>query len=369
MIYNNYGFYYYYQRESWYDMNHKMNILKALGIIAVVAGHAGTNFLSWVPVYSFHMPLFIFISGYFFHEYNFFAWFKKRFRHMLVPFLGWNAFYGIVVTLLLWSGLTALGSPISLRGLLWDPFTYCWAYVFNGPSWFIGTLFLVQAVYLLIRKYISHDWGLLLITLGCYIGAIWLANNGYSHWENNAGIAVERMMFCLIFYHVGYLYRHRWEQYDGFSFTKIMGVIFVNGCILAFVTPNIMTNIHQMAVQDKPVFVPLIVACTGIWLYLQVADILQDKVSPTSVLSYIGQHTFSVMIHHQFFFWLFNTFLLFLKTMHVLSLNTFNYHQYMTNEYFRITAYGPINDALYLLVGLFGPLLCCYVWDTVRRRS
>lgn len=46
-------------------MNNKMNILKAIGIITVVIGHTWSNVFAWFPTYSFHMALFMFISGYF----------------------------------------------------------------------------------------------------------------------------------------------------------------------------------------------------------------------------------------------------------------------------------------------------------------
>lgn len=58
---------YYHTKWAVYGMvNQKFNILSALGIILVVGGHSGVGFLPWFPPYSFHMPLFIFISGYFF---------------------------------------------------------------------------------------------------------------------------------------------------------------------------------------------------------------------------------------------------------------------------------------------------------------
>lgn len=60
-------------------MNQKFTILKAMGILAVVGGHAGTNFLPWFPVYSFHMPLFIFISGYFFMSIIYLSGLKNGF--------------------------------------------------------------------------------------------------------------------------------------------------------------------------------------------------------------------------------------------------------------------------------------------------
>ena len=49
--------------------NYSFGILSCFGIIFMVMGHTECKFFEldgWFPYYSFHMPLFIFISGYFF---------------------------------------------------------------------------------------------------------------------------------------------------------------------------------------------------------------------------------------------------------------------------------------------------------------
>ena len=51
------------------DYNASFGILSALAIIMIVAGHADYNILTvgeLFPYYSFHVPLFMFISGYFY---------------------------------------------------------------------------------------------------------------------------------------------------------------------------------------------------------------------------------------------------------------------------------------------------------------
>ena len=47
--------------------NMEMNIAKAIGILAIVAGHTRWNIFGDLFInYSWHVPLFFFISGYFF---------------------------------------------------------------------------------------------------------------------------------------------------------------------------------------------------------------------------------------------------------------------------------------------------------------
>lgn len=53
------------------QLNMTFCILSALAIIMVVAGHLGYSILTLgelFPYYSFHIPLFMFISGYFYRE-------------------------------------------------------------------------------------------------------------------------------------------------------------------------------------------------------------------------------------------------------------------------------------------------------------
>lgn len=137
-------------------MNQKMNVLKALGIITVVAGHSGTDFFRFFPVYSFHMPLFIFISGYFFYDTNVLSYVKKKAKSLLLPHLVWNFAYGVLVTLLLSYGLIKFGTTLSLKTVLWDPFIGGWQFHFNGPAWFIGTLFFVQILYLILKQLLGN---------------------------------------------------------------------------------------------------------------------------------------------------------------------------------------------------------------------
>lgn len=348
-------------------INQKFNTLSALGIILVVGGHSGVGFLPWFPPYSFHMPLFIFISGYFFSSPPppLMSFLCKKGKKLLLPFLGWNAFYGILIILLTTIGLSQLShAPLSLKSLLWDPFTGGWPFVFNGPAWFVGCLFLVQCLYQVIYRSCRGNVRYIgIFCLACYFIALGLTFHDWTHWFYDAGRAIERMLFCIIFYYLGHIYRLYGERYDSFSIYKLILLSLTNGCILAFISSRITYNVHHMTFPNEKILLPLIVSITGIWFYLQIAELLKSHIRSNDLLSYIGRHTFSIMMHHQFFFWGFNTALLGLKCSGILSLNTFDMNKYMHEIYFRISAYPPINDVLYLMAGLLGPVLCCYIYE------
>lgn len=78
--------------------------LKGITILLVVIGHliehnAGRDNFLWTFIYSFHMPLFMFISGYLayvtfrmerFNFFNVVLYLGKKCRTLLLPFLTWG---------------------------------------------------------------------------------------------------------------------------------------------------------------------------------------------------------------------------------------------------------------------------------------
>ena len=68
-----------------------LDIAKGIGILLVVLGHNDFEVISLFvqrSIYSFHMPLFFFLSGYFLNTaVPFFDFFKKRFNSLLKPYL------------------------------------------------------------------------------------------------------------------------------------------------------------------------------------------------------------------------------------------------------------------------------------------
>jgi len=68
-----------------------IDIARGIGILLVVLGHNDFGYISpfgYKLIYSFHMPLFFFLSGYFFNPaLSFVSFFKKRFNALLKPYL------------------------------------------------------------------------------------------------------------------------------------------------------------------------------------------------------------------------------------------------------------------------------------------
>ena len=91
--------------------NIQMYILSAFAIIFVLLGHITSpytrtemfTFNGWCPYYSFHLQIFMFITGYFYKsliEKNVIKFILKKFKTFLVPFFGFNGVFLVLQTIL-----------------------------------------------------------------------------------------------------------------------------------------------------------------------------------------------------------------------------------------------------------------------------
>ena len=72
------------KRENWVDQ------ARGFAMFLVVYGH---NFpVTEKYIYSFHMPLFLIISGFFFPEKPAYTFLQKKFRTIIVPYFFWAIF-------------------------------------------------------------------------------------------------------------------------------------------------------------------------------------------------------------------------------------------------------------------------------------
>ncbi|NBH24597.1 hypothetical protein D3Z60_02030 [Lachnospiraceae bacterium] len=72
------------------------------------------------PYNSFFIPMFCFISGYFFNPEkanNLVRYLLHKVHTLLMPFFVWNFIYGILITLLRHTNLVFYGSDLSIKTL------------------------------------------------------------------------------------------------------------------------------------------------------------------------------------------------------------------------------------------------------------
>lgn len=118
-----------------------IDVAKGLGIIAVVAGHVFSAGLLRSAIFTFHMPLFFFISGYLFKPKSGRAFLTAKLRQLIVPYFSF--------LILVYAGQNqdsfhdAL--PLSRSLSLWGKALLGgrWLYGYTSAFWFAPVLFLV----------------------------------------------------------------------------------------------------------------------------------------------------------------------------------------------------------------------------------
>ena len=285
--------------------NIQFRILSALGIIFVVAGHLGYDVFTiggLFPYYSFHVFIFLFVSGYFYKdeaEKNIAGYILKKCVTLLIPYFLWNLLYGILAQILREIGFS-FGENLSFRTLFLSPFSGGHQFWINFAAWFVPALFLVEIVNVCMRKVL----GLLrwkneyLIFAGCLLAGmatIWLAVGGHV-W----GIykLPGRILLMLPGFQMGRIYKEKLEVHDTLSngayFLVVVGVQIL---ISIFCAGLAFSTVWVTGFANGPV-VPYLTVMTGIAFWLRIAKMMKDIPSFSEKMVGIGRNTFSIMMHH-----------------------------------------------------------------------
>lgn len=153
------------------ERNENIDAVRGGAIILVVLGHViqyiyapadYENNIVYNIIYSFHMPLFMFLSGYLAYRTDREldkTWIKKRFCALVIPYVVW-----IILAYFL--------EGYAGEGKLFEWFRDGVLYVTNGAPWFLWVLFLnciVLYVGTKLRKYvIKNDIVFVLLVIGVY---------------------------------------------------------------------------------------------------------------------------------------------------------------------------------------------------------
>lgn len=338
-------------------------LLSVLGIIFVVDGHLNHSFFDiggLIPYYAFHMPLFVFISGYFFRMKegeSLWRFAKRKFLRLMIPYYLWNLIYGLLAAFLRRNGFL-FGEPITLDTLFLEPFCLGYQFILNHAAWFVPSLFLIELAY---RTLISNRFWkkaekacrfLFFLTLVGGIGGIFMSRNA-----GNEGffLTVEKMLFLLPFYSAGVLYRKELEDKDclgnGLYFSAILGA----AVILWFSRRPLIYSVSTCR-DFSGYLLPYITGFLGIAFWLRVSKILAPAFQNSRFLEFFGRNTFSIMMHHMMIFFLLTTCFAF-GAKYMGMFGDFDFARYKSDIYY---CYRPGGEAqwivIYLLAGLLVPL-------------
>ena len=283
----------------------RFSFLKALGIFFVVYGHVGPAFSlfaeEWFPQGPMKLPLFVFVSGFFYSAFADDAPFRfllKRAKRLLLPYFIWNLFYGVLCAVLRNTGVIDFGIPLGWRSLFWAPFLNGHQFGFNIAAWFLPALFLVSAFYALLRfllkkLHILSEWALLVFFFLLSWGAVRFAQAGFDH---GAWLILIRTAYFLAFFQLGRVMK------VSLSDVKIPAVPFFIGVFLLvaanrwFLGPTGAVTVWCAFTGSAAGH--LVSVTLSILFWYKVADFLAPALERLPALLRVGENTFSVMMHH-----------------------------------------------------------------------
>ena len=378
------------------DASYRMRILSAIAITFVVLGHMNfyakgqlevtltepLTFHGWFPYYSFHLPLFLFISGYFFPDLPR----GRSFLRALLRFVGKKA-VRLLIPYYILSGLSLLAvSWLRLKGQTpWDAFSLAnwlaapWTRVclisFSTPAWYLPALFLAEVFLLLLREAfrplicrgLPREIVLLAVTLIAGVAAVFFKETAA---PSETAVVYLRSVTMLFFMQAGALYRRHLEKRDTLKSCWYFLIVFVVQFLLIVLSGNSALSPELFALVNfgKTGVVYFIGGLTGVMLWLRVSALVASMPRRSRLLTFMGENTLYVMGLHAFSWFLLNSLLHLLHTRYprLALLSGFSSTHYQTLYY--CCTKNPRMILLYCAVGIALPLLCAWLLRAVFRR-
>lgn len=287
-----------------------VDMAKGIGMFAIIWGHIMLSGWSNNLVYSFHIPLFFFLSGMMFSSSkypSFGVFIKRRTKTLLVPYVMFS-----FITWLLWVVMNLITHS---NVELWKPLLQTFIaqgsggfMVHNVPLWFVTCLFVVEVLYFYIEK--LPKWLNIVICVVCALIGDYMIRGGHLSFYRLLSWNIEAAMSALLFYSLGNLLIRK------YSHQKLVDLI-KNHILIIILAISILTIILSFSANwnghitlgsnslGRNTIVFYVNAIIGIFTTLSFSILLTLKTwknrilySLMKYLKWFGQNSFFVMASH-----------------------------------------------------------------------
>lgn len=176
--------------------NQTIDVVKGVGIIAMILGHTAIPEYGSVLIYSWHMPLFFVVSGYFYRQKPITGYLRSNFSQLLVPYIITALLFIILRSLVLGYKITDgflsifVGAGTGNLPMMGNYFV--------GAIWFMLAMFWCRVIYNMLFNCVKNKYilgGGILLT---FIITNYIANELYIPTDLLQG------MSALLFFHIGH---------------------------------------------------------------------------------------------------------------------------------------------------------------------
>ncbi len=273
------------KRIEWIDT------AKGIGLICVILGHLGVPYLStWI--YTFHMPLFFFLSGAVFsgEKYSFTEYVKRKLKSLVLPYFtlggGIFLFFGIVYAV--------QGQPLSAYVQMLKDFLTQERY---WTVWFLACLFLVEVIYYgLYALCGKHPLVATALSLLLCVFGLLRYHLGWGSLPWNLDVA----LVAQFFFHCGYLLKGQYHRLSGIGQMNLLkkgiialGLLALNA-IPGFLCIRVSGESLDMSIgMYGNEILTFLSAFAGIFLIIFLSHTLHHK-----CLTWLGRNTMIIFAWH-----------------------------------------------------------------------
>ena len=270
-----------YKRINWIDQ------AKGIGILLVVIGHMNIPQELSKIIFSFHMPLFFFISGYLYNEkkysVNFENVFYSKLKSLVWPFITFTIFYLI------------LSVFINQKSII-QSFDYVDFFKgnrsLNTPLWFLTALFSTEIIFSQIIRFFNTRKAIFLILLIIIIGFF-----NAIFWRYTFFLNIDIALVTILFFLVGWLFKkYNWGK-SIFKKGRTLLYIIIAAIILLLTSLtnekiNILENIYGNLI------LMLLAVIFGISLTILLAKQILNFKFLRIVFEYLGKNSLIILGVH-----------------------------------------------------------------------
>ena len=285
----------------------KIDVLKGIAIVLVVIGHLiyqspeQQNTLLFKLIYSFHVPLFMFLSG--FLTYGKEIKIKKKFLTLVIPFLVWY----LIKVLIISGNLDLYKIIVDFKDLMFAP---------DIGLWFLWVLFLIFCVFKIIQVLAqkTKDYSTIMT---------FLAVNLLIQIPQTSFLGLHLLQMHFVYWGVGFYFAKYRKQFKKNTINPILLIVLFILLLSGWKwssPPDLITslnlggNYHTSWLIDPLTniykFLTAIIAIGILWISLSEKQTLIN-----GILSFIGRWTIGIYALHWYFLFGESIFIKFISTL------------------------------------------------------
>lgn len=269
------------------------DIAKGIAILCMVIGHTIKNKYILNIIFSFHMPLFFLISGYFFKKDK--NVIKKGFKRLIIPY---------IVTAISIIAIKTLSAILTKDDIISTISKWTFAALFGSSSiegkniitgeniiaigaiWFLLSLFFAQILLKVVLKIKKIKFQILILTVISGIGFIlpnyiWLP------------FSIETSLITVIFLYIGYIVRDK-KLLEKSIPTPIKLVMLLLWIVVIF-----QKRVGCVSNQYSLYYITILGTVCGSYFILQISKLIEKYTKyMKKILIYSGKHSLQILCIH-----------------------------------------------------------------------